>query len=98
MPSKKNRGNMGQAKVRGTKEQRQNQAIAKNAEIRPHCLFCDHCQREIYDFMQMDCRNMSGIEAAFAGICECGHQTWALRGDKKSVAVAMKSIISITNT
>ena len=45
---------MGQAKQRGTKEQRIAQAQAKRAALRPENLVCGACQTAVSEFEEMD--------------------------------------------
>lgn len=81
---------MGQAKQRGTKEQRVAQAKAKTDALRPEKLVCGACQTAFTDFHAMDARNMRGIRAAFGGICpSCGETVLAFSGEQDAVADAM---------
>lgn len=81
---------MGQAKQRGTKEQRIAQAQAKIGALRPEKLVCGACKTAFTDFDAMDTRNMTGIRAAFGGICpSCGETVLAFSGDQDAVADAM---------
>ena len=81
---------MGQAKQRGTKEQRVAQAKAKIDALRPDKLVCGACKTELTDFDAMDTRNMQGIHAAFGGICpSCGETVLAFSGEQDAVADAM---------
>ncbi|MGC4418377.1 MULTISPECIES: hypothetical protein [Cupriavidus] len=78
---------MGQAKQRGTKEQRIAQAQAKRAALRPENLVCGACQTAVSEFEEMDTRGVSGIDAAFTGQCPaCGETVIALKGDPEAVA------------
>lgn len=79
---------MGQAKRRGTQEQRTQQAREKIEALRPDSLICNNCQRPITEVHEMPTRGMDGIEAAFAGIChECKSDTYAIKGDPRAVAL-----------
>lgn len=80
---------MGQAKQRGSRDERAAQALLKIEAIKPESIICNNCQAEIADVQVMDTRGMVGIDAAFAGVCECGHSTWAMTGDRNAVAKAM---------
>ena len=81
---------MGQAKQRGTKEQRVAQAKAKVEALRPAKLVCGACKTAVTDFDAMDTRNMHGIQAAFGGICpSCGETVLAFSGEQEAVANAM---------
>ena len=77
---------MGQAKRRGTLEERYQAARSKIDALRPTTIICNSCQKETTDIHVMDTRNMVGITAAFAGLCECGRSTFALLGDTGAVA------------
>lgn len=81
---------MGQAKQRGTQEQRIAQAKAKTDALRPEKLVCGACKTAFTDFDAMDTRNLKGIRAAFGGICpSCGETVLAFSGDQDAVADAM---------
>lgn len=81
---------MGQAKQRGTKEQRVAQAQAKVDALRPEKLTCGSCKTAFTDFQSLDTRKMTGIHAAFGGICpSCGETVLAFSGEKEAVANAM---------
>lgn len=80
---------MGQAKQRGTKDDRAAQAIARIEAIKPKFIVCNHCQAEIPDVQIMNSRGMPGIEGVFAARCDCGHSTWAMSGDREAVEDAM---------
>jgi hypothetical protein len=81
---------MGQAKQRGTKEQRIAQANAKTDALRPEKLACGACKTAFAEFDAMDTRNMTGIRAAFGGICpSCGETVLAFSGEQGAVADAM---------
>lgn len=83
---------MGQAKQRGSKDERAAQAIARIEAIKPEFIVCNNCQEEMRDVHLMDSRGMVGIDGAFAGMCDCGHSTWAMAGDREAVANAMLSL------
>ncbi|SAK70318.1 hypothetical protein AWB82_04211 [Caballeronia glebae] len=81
---------MGQAKQRGTKDERIALAKAKMDALRPEKLVCGACKTAFSDFDAMDTRNMKGIHAAFGGTCpSCGETVLAFSGDKDAVADAM---------
>lgn len=80
---------MGQAKQRGSREERAAEAIAKAESRKPKSITCNACQAEITDVQVMDARGMDGIEGAYAGICTCGHTTWAMAGHPDAVSRAM---------
>ena len=80
---------MGQAKQRGSKDDRVSQSIARTEAIKPKEIVCNNCKTEIKDVHVMDSRGMTGINGAYAGMCGCGHTTWAMTGDADAVAHAM---------
>lgn len=87
---------MGQAKQRGNRDERAAQAVAKVEAIKPKAIVCNNCKTEITDVHVMDSRNMAGIDGAFAGMCECGHTTWAVAGHPDAVAGLMESLHETT--
>lgn len=78
--------NMGQAKQRGSQEERAKQAREKIEMMKPATIVCNACKAEITDIHAMDTRGMPGIQAVFAGMCSCGHTTHAMLGDGDAVA------------
>jgi hypothetical protein len=81
---------MGQAKLRGTKEQRVAQAQAKMAALRPETLVCGNCKTAFSEFEALDTRGLVGIDAAFGGPCpSCGESVVAFKGDRDAVADAI---------
>jgi hypothetical protein len=81
---------MGQAKQRGTQEQRIAQAKAKIDALRPEKLVCGACKTAFNEFDALDTRNLPGIQAAFGGICpSCGETVLSFSGEKDAVANAM---------
>ena|SRR3990167_3179056 len=78
---------MGQAKIRGTQEQRKQAAIEKQLSLRPKYITCNNCQAELTEMHPMDIAGMQGIEAAFAAHCpHCNHDTYAIKGEREAVA------------
>ena len=81
---------MGQAKQRGTQEQRVAHAKSKIDALRPEKLVCGACKTAFTDFESLDTRNMQGIHGIFGGICpSCGETVLAFSGEKDAVANAM---------
>lgn len=73
---------MGQAKLRGSKEERIKQASERIAALRPDKLTCNNCKTDFTEFEMLDTRGLSGIEMACVGTCpECSEITWGLKGD-----------------
>jgi hypothetical protein len=76
---------MGQAKQRGSLEQRVAQAQAKIEATRPEKLVCNHCSADVTQINPVSTRGLRGLEAIWVGQCECGHTTFAASGDPKAV-------------
>ena len=73
---------VGQAKQRGTKEQRVAQAHAKLAALRPETLVCGSCKTAFAEFEALGTRGLAGIDAAFGGPCPtCGESVVAFKDD-----------------
>lgn len=87
---------MGQAKQRGSRDERAAQALQKIEAIKPKFIVCNNCQAEIADVQIMETRGMVGIDAAFAGMCKCGHSTWAMAGNRNAVANATMALDKTT--
>lgn len=77
---------MGQAKQRGSQDERAKQAQKKIETMKPAMIVCNACQAEITDVHAMDARGTPGIRAVFAGMCDCGNTTHAMLGDPEAVA------------
>jgi len=81
-----NPGNvMGQAKQRGTAEQRAAQAKAKIEATRPEKLVCNGCGADVTTIHPVSTRGLRGIEAIWVGQCDCGQTTFAASGEPKAV-------------
>lgn len=78
---------MGQAKNRGTLAQRLEQAKTKRHASKPATLECNHCHAILANIEEMDSRSMTGIDAVFTALCECGNTSYAIAGDPKHVAI-----------
>ena len=88
---------MGQAKQRGSLEQRVSAAKDRIEALRPKSIICNDCKAEITDIQDMDTKGMDGIEAAFAGICpKCNSSTYAVRGRRESVEAFMMAMAKAT--
>lgn len=85
---------MGQAKQRGSQDERARQAQAKIEAMKPAMIVCNACEAEITDVHAMDVRGMPGIQAVFAGMCDCGNTTHAMLGDPEAVADLVAAIES----
>ena len=76
---------MGQAKLRGTRQQRVEQAHAKIESTRPEKLVCNSCQADVVDIHPVSTRGLSGIDAIWMGQCACGYTTFAAAGKPEAV-------------
>lgn len=76
---------MGQAKRRGSFEQRVAQAQAKIEATRPAKLVCNGCQADVTDIHPVSTKDLRGIEAIWMGQCQCGQTTFAASGEPASV-------------
>ncbi|BBB64226.1 hypothetical protein UNDKW_5953 (plasmid) [Undibacterium sp. KW1] len=85
---------MGQAKNRGTLEQRAADAKAKLDSIKPAGIVCNECKADILEIQTMNTRGMPGIAGVFAGVCACGSTTYAMQGDKEAIADLMLAMES----
>lgn len=84
---------MGQAKKRGTLEQRVADAKERIDALRPKAIICNSCRHEITEMVTLPTHGMKGIEAAFAGICpQCNGSTYAIKGDPQAVEAMMRAI------
>lgn len=90
---------MGQAKQRGSLEQRIQQAKRKIDPSTPDHIVCNNCKTEITDVQQLDTKGLRGIDAAFAGQCpSCSQSTYAVKGEPKSVAAFMEAMQKVTGS
>lgn len=76
---------MGQAKNRGTKDQRIAQAQAKIEATRPEKLVCNGCSADVTAIHPVSTRGLRGIDAIWVGQCECGQTTFAASGEPQAV-------------
>ncbi|PPC84385.1 MAG: hypothetical protein CTY35_01905 [Methylotenera sp.] len=83
---------MGQAKNRGTREDRVQQAKVTNQAARPEHLVCNECHAKITDIHQLDTKGMRGIRVAYAGVCTCGSTTYGIQGDQDAVEKAAMAL------
>lgn len=78
---------MGQAKLRGSQEQRAESAKAKILALKPAYIVCNSCKHHITDVDVMDSRSLPGIDALFGGLCPtCKKPTFAMKGDPEAMA------------
>lgn len=77
---------MGQAKGRGSRDERVAEATRLRAQVRPPVIRCNACSAELHAVEPMDTTGLKGIELAFRAHCEpCDQDTWAVRGDAAAV-------------
>ncbi len=76
---------MGQAKKRGTIEQRIAQAQARIESTRPEKLVCNACGGDVTTINPVSTRGLRGIDAIWVGQCDCGQTTFAASGEPKAV-------------
>jgi len=90
---------MGQAKQRGSKEDRIQQVKARLDAVRPSTLTCNSCQAEITDIKDENTRGVPGIDGIFLGKCpKCGDITQAVVGTKEAVAAYSKFMDEYTKS
>jgi hypothetical protein len=78
---------MGQAKLKGSFQQRQAQAIAQARTQFPQSITCNNCSHELTDIQPMDVRGIPGMRLAGGAICtSCSHKTWVLDGTPEALA------------
>ncbi len=79
---------MGEAKRRGSAEQRQVAAVAAQREQLPKVVMCNNCKAELTDIHPMDVRGMPGMRLAGGAHCPaCSHDTWVLDGTPEGLAL-----------
>lgn len=78
---------MGQAKKRGSVEQRIAEAKARERAKFPATVACNNCQAQLADIEPMDVRGMQGLRLAGAARCgACDSTTWVLDGTPDAMA------------
>lgn len=83
---------MGQAKNRGTLEQRVAQAQAKIIANKPEKLVCNGCGADVTQINPVSTRGLRGLEAIWVGQCDCGQTTFAASGEPKAVQAFFEAI------
>jgi len=80
---------MGQAKLRGSVDNRIAQAKDKVESLRPEKMTCDQCKKDFSEFDVVSNKGMPGINAIFTGICpNCGSETVSFVGARNAVIQA----------
>lgn len=87
---------MGQAKLRGSLQERVAAAKARIDALRPEVIICNECKGEITEIVDLDAKGVAGIDAAFAGICPaCKSSTYAIKGKPEAVAALMDAMSDV---
>lgn len=82
---------MGQAKLKGTFEQRKALAIATARAKFPASVKCNNCEQDLTDIHPMDVSGMVGMQLAASVICpSCTHITWILDGTPEALVQMQK--------
>lgn len=77
---------MGQAKDRGTRDERIAGAAAVAAAGKPPRITCNSCGVALPEAEALDASALTGIGAAYRAHCDaCDQDTWAVRGEPKAV-------------
>jgi hypothetical protein len=77
---------VGQAKSRGTQEERVAAAVGFTVQDRPPTITCNVCNAVLPQAEQLDTQGLTGIEVAFRSHCAaCDQDTWAVRGEAPAV-------------
>ena len=85
---------MGQAKRRGTLEQRRAQAQGRIEALKPEKLLCNECDGETTDILVLDSRGIPGVDAVFGGQCpKCHGNILAVRGTPEGAEAVMSAFM-----
>jgi len=76
---------MGQAKLRGNREERVAKAVERIEATRPAKLVCNSCSADVTDIHPVSAKGLRGVEAIWMGQCQCGHTTFAASGEPAAV-------------
>ncbi len=76
---------MGQAKRRGTLDDRIAEAHARIEATRPEKLVCNGCGADVSTIHPVSTRGLAGIDSIWVGQCDCGQTTFAASGDPRAV-------------
>ena len=87
---------MGQAKRRGSLEQRIAAAQARIEATRPEKLVCNACGADVTTIHPVSTRGLSGVEAIWVGQCDCGQTTFAASGEPRAVQAFFDALGSDT--
>ncbi len=90
---------MGQAKKRGTLEQRRAQAQDRIEALKPERLLCNECDGQTTDIMVLDSRGIPGVDAVFGGQCpKCHGNILAVRGTPEGAEAVMSAFMNANGT
>lgn len=82
---------MGQAKRRGSAEQRAADAIARDRARFPETVHCTQCNEVLTAIQSVDTGSISGLSSAGGAECPtCGGVTWVFNGTQDAVQRAAK--------
>lgn len=77
---------MGQAKSRGSHEQRIAEARARERAKFPESVKCNNCQADLTEIEPMDVRGIPGMRLAGGAVCQaCNSTTWVLDGTEEGL-------------
>lgn len=82
---------MGQAKLRGTPEERKAKALEAMRDKFPATVTCNNCGASLTEIHPMDVHGLPGIRLAGGAHCNsCGHDTWVLDGTPEGLELAQQ--------
>jgi hypothetical protein len=87
---------MGQAKRRGTLDDRIAEAHARIEATRPEKLVCNGCGADVSTIHPVSTRGLAGIDSIWVGQCDCGQTTFAASGDPPAVQAFFDALGSDT--
>jgi Zn finger protein HypA/HybF involved in hydrogenase expression len=77
---------MGQAKKRGSREERVAQAKQLIHELTPKEIKCNECGALTFDIKALDIKRLPGVTGVYVGKCNyCNSQTTAMTGEPQNV-------------
>lgn len=86
---------MGEAKRRGTQEERRIKAQSRIDALRPEKLMCNECDGETTDIQVLDARGIAGVDAVFGGQCpKCHSNILAVRGTPEGAEAVMSAFMA----
>lgn len=77
---------MGQARDRGSRDDRVAASRQRAEQQRPPHIACNVCKAELPEVLALDVGKLRGIEVAYQAHCKaCDQDTWAVRGEPAAV-------------